>query len=103
MQDGESDLLTMDHPFGEGDGENRYRNQAGTTICVRLNLYQLGGFRTLKELVDRYVQFPEVRVEYFGQEGHVVYPTQGELMAEVHALNPGGVEQPPKEHLLVYF
>lgn len=98
MQDGGSDLLTMDHPFDEGSGENRYRNQAGTTICVRLNLYQLGGFRTLKELVDRYVQFPEVRVEYFGQEGHVVYPTQGELMTEVHALNPGGVGQPPKEH-----
>lgn len=98
MQDGESDLLTMDHPFGEGDGENRYRNQAGTTICVRLNLYQLGGFRTLKELVDRYVQFPEVQVEYFGQEGHVIYPTQGELMAEVHTLNPGGAGQPPKKH-----
>lgn len=97
-QDGESDLLTMDHPSGEEDGENRYRSQAGTTICVRLNLYQLGGFRTLKELVDRYVQFPEVRVEYFGQEGHVVYSTQEELMAEVHALNPGGAEQPPKEH-----
>lgn len=96
MQDGESDLLTMDHPTTEGDEENRYRSQAGTTICVRLNLYQLGGFRTLKELVDRYVQFPEVRVEYFGQEGHVVYPTQGELMAEVHALNPGGAGQPPK-------
>ncbi|MBD5457208.1 MAG: HD domain-containing protein [Lachnospiraceae bacterium] len=98
MQDGESDLLTMDHPSTEGDEENRYRSQAGTTICVQLNLYQLGGFRTLKELVDRYVQFPEVQVEYFGQEGHVVYPTQGELMAEVHALNPGGVGQPPKEY-----
>lgn len=98
MQDGESGLLTMDHPSSEGDEENRYRSQAGTTICVQLNLYQLGGFRTLKELVDRYVQFPEVRVEYFGQEGHVVYPTQGELMAEVHALNPGGAGQPPKEY-----
>ena len=97
-QDGESDLLTMDHPSGEEDGENRYRSQAGTTICVRLNLYQLGGFRTLKELVDRYVQFPEVRVEYFGQEGRMVYPTQEELMAEVHALNPDGAGQPPKEH-----
>lgn len=98
MQDGESDLLTMDHPSSEGDGENRYRSQAGTTICVQLNLYQLGSFRTLKELVDRYVQFPEVCVEYFGPEGHVGYPTQEELMAEVHALNPGGAGQPPKEH-----
>lgn len=98
MQDGESDLLTMAHPASEEDEENRYRSRAGTTICVRLNIYQLGGFRTLKELVDRYVQFPEVRVEYFGQEEHVVYPTQGELMAEVHALNPGGAGQPPKEH-----
>lgn len=98
MQDGENDLLTMDHPSSEGDGENRYRSQAGTTICVRLNRYQLGGFRTLKELVDQYVQFPEVRVEYFGQEGHVVYPTQWELMTEVHALNPSGAGQPPKEY-----
>lgn len=98
MQDEESSLLTMDHPSGEEDEENRYRRQAGTTICVRLDLYQLGDFRTLKELVDRYVQFPEVRVEYFGQEGHVAYPTQGELMAEVHALNPGGAGQPPKKY-----
>lgn len=98
LQDRESDLLTMDHPATERDEENRYRSQAGTTICVQLNLYQLGGFRTLKELVDRYVQFPEVRVEYFGQEGHVIYPTQGELMAEVHALNPDGAGQPPKEY-----
>ena len=98
MQDEESSLLTMDHPSSEEDEENRYRRQAGTTICVRLDLYQLGGFRTLKELVDRYVQFPEVRVEYFGQEGHVAYPTQGELMAEVHALNPGGAGQPPKKY-----
>lgn len=98
MQDGGSGLLTMDHPRGEEDGENRYRSQAGTTICVQLNLYQLGGFRTLKELVDRYVQFPEVRVEYFGPEGHVVYPTQEELMAEVHALNPNGAGQPPRKH-----
>lgn len=98
MENGESNLLTMDHPASEGDGENGYRSQAGTTICVRLNVYQLGGFRTLKELVDRYVQFPEVRVEYFGQEGHVVYPTQGELMEEIHALNPGGAGQPPKEY-----
>lgn len=98
MENGESNLLAMDHPASEGDGENGYRSRAGTTICVRLNVYQLGGFRTLKELVDRYVQFPEVRVEYFGQEGHVVYPTQGELMEEVHALNPGGAGQPPKEH-----
>ena len=98
MQGGDSNLLTMNHPSNEGNAENCYRNQAGTTICVQLNRDRTGSFRTLKELVDRYVQFPEIRVEYFGQEGHVVYPTQGELMAEVHALNHGGGGQPPKEH-----
>ena len=94
----ESDLLTMEHPSGEDDWQNRYRSKAGTTICVRLNLYQLGGFHTLKELVDRYVQFPEIQVEYYGQEGHFTYPTQQELMEEVHSLNPGGENQPPKKY-----
>lgn len=98
MQSAESGLLTMAHPGNEDDGANGYRSEVGTTICVRLNLYQLGGFRTLKELVDRYVQFPEIRVEYSGQEGRFIYPTQQELMEEVHSLNPGGETQPPKEY-----
>lgn len=98
LQSAESGLLTMGHPGDEDDGENGYRSEVGTTICVRLNLYQLGGFRTLKELVDRYVQFPQIRVEYSGQEGRFIYPTQQELMEEVHSLNPGGETQPPKEY-----
>lgn len=94
----ESSLLPMNHPPIESDVENCYRKEPGTTVCVRLNLYQLGGCQTLKELVDQYVQFPEIRVEYYGPEGHFVYPTQQELMREVHSLNPDGEGQPPKEH-----
>ena len=77
----------MHNPQGENEG---YRSETGTTLCVRVNLYQLGGYRSFKEIVDKYVQFPEVPVEYFGPEGHAVYATQDQLMDAVHALNPGG-------------
>lgn len=94
----ESTLLTMAHPPGEQDWPNQYRGEAGTTICVQVKLYQMGGLNTLKELVDRYVQFPKVRVEYHGEEGDFIYPTQWELMEAVHSLNPDGEGSPPKKH-----
>lgn len=67
-----------------------YRTEPGTTICVRTNLFRMGGALSFVEILDKYVQFPEVRVTYDGPDGHRDYPTQQELMAAVEALNPGG-------------
>lgn len=75
-----------------------YRTESGTTICVRTRMDQLGDYRSFKEIVDQYVQFPEVRVVYEGQEDSEEYPTQAELMEAVHELNPDGPDKPLKEY-----
>ena len=51
-----------------------YRTEYGTTICVRVNLYQTGNYRSFKEIVEKYVQFPEVKVEYYGEDGKEHFP-----------------------------
>ena len=86
--DYEDSFLQMPSPDGEDRG---YREEPGTTICVRTNLFRMGGVQSFREILDGYVQFPEIRVEYNGPEGHKEYPTQQELMDAVHALNPDGV------------
>ena len=85
--DYEDSFLQMPSPDGE---ERGYREEPGTTICVRTNLFRLGSTQSFREILDKYVQFPEIRVEYNGPEGHKEYPTQQELMDAVHALNPDG-------------
>lgn len=85
--DYEDSFLQMPSPDGEDLG---YREEPGTTICVRTNLFRMGGLQSFREILDKYVQFPEIRVEYNGPEGHKEYPTQQELMDAVHALNPDG-------------
>lgn len=68
-----------------------YRTEPGTTICVNVNLLRIGELRSIREILDKYVQFPEVRVIYNGPEGSHEYPTQQELMEAVYALNLDGV------------
>ena len=87
----------------EGEKENRgkkdgYLHPVGTTICVRVNIYRMGGLRAFKDLMDKYVCFPEVPVEFHGPEGTYTYPTQQELMDLVHSMNPDGPEAEPKEY-----
>lgn len=84
----EDSFLQMPSPNDENRG---YRLEPGTTICVRTNQFRMGGTHSFREILDKYVQFPEIRVEYHGPEGDKVYPTQQELMDAVHALNPEGV------------
>ena len=74
-------------PYNEELG---YRTEPGTTICVNANLIRMGEPRSFREILDEYVQFPEIRVTYNGPEGYKEYPTQQELMAAVYALNPDG-------------
>ena len=68
-----------------------YRKEPGTTICVNTNLLRMGELRSFREILDKYVQFPEVRVTYNGPDGYKEYPTHQELMDAVYALNPDGV------------
>ncbi len=84
----EDAFLQMPSP---DDRDRGYRDEPGTTICVRMNQFRMGIAQPLREILDKYVQFPEVRVEYIGPEGRKEYPTQQELMQAVYALNPDGV------------
>lgn len=65
-----------------------YRNQAGTIIAVRTNLYLTGNYRGFKEIVDRYVVYPAVAIHYDGPEGSFDYPTESEFMTCIHSIQP---------------
>ena len=90
-------LKTMHHKCGKSD--EGYREEIGTTICVRCHTYQLGNYSSLKDILDKYVAFPEVRVEYHGpNETQFTYMTQQELMDWAHGMNPEGPEKPFKQY-----
>lgn len=65
-----------------------YRNQAGTIIAVRTNLYLTGNYKGFKEIVDRYVVYPTVAIHYDGPEGSFDYPTESEFMTCIHSIQP---------------
>ena len=65
-----------------------YLKQAGTVIAVRTNLYQTGKYRGFKEIVDRYVVFPQVPIHYDGAEGSFDYKTESEFMDAIHNIQP---------------
>lgn len=86
-KDGEL-LKTLHNPQNKKEG---FRTKVGTTICVRCHTYQLGNYASLKDILDKYVSFPEVRVEYHGPDSVFhKYPTQQELMDWAHSMNPDG-------------
>ena len=81
------------HKPGEMRGRNAdekqaYLSQAGTAIAVRTNLYQIGNYRGFKEIVDRYVIFPQVPVHYEGDEGSFDYITEQDFIKAVHEIRP---------------
>lgn len=65
-----------------------YRTEPGTTICVGMNLFRLGDYRNIKEVVDKYVCFPEMQVTYRGPEVDTTYdyPTKGDFLEAVEQL-----------------
>lgn len=73
----------MHHPTAEKDG---YRTEPGTTICVQTDLGGMGEYRSFREILDKYIHFPEITIEHFGPEGYKSYPTQQQLMDAAHAL-----------------
>ena len=77
-----------------------YRNEPGTVIAVRTNLYQTGKYRGFREIIDQYVLYPEVPIHFeSAEEGSYDYPTEKEFMEGIHSLKEaegsdgsGGVE-----------
>ena len=61
-----------------------FLTQPGTVVAVRTNLYQSGGYRGFREIVDKYVVYPPVPIHYEGPEGAVDYTTEDEFMERVH-------------------
>ncbi len=78
-----SDWQKMPVPNEE---EEYFRNEPGTTICVGMNLFDLGDYRSIKEVVDKYVQFPDMKVEYKGFDGAETYPTKDEFTEAIKGL-----------------
>lgn len=78
--------------------QRAYRSTPGTLIAVRTNLYRGGSYRSFREILDRYVVFPEVPIHYEDEHGSYDYPTEQELMAAMHAVAPS--EDPLKDGVL---
>ena len=77
------------------DNKNSYQkfiSNPGTIIAVRINPYQIseqtGIFNGFKEIVDRYIFYPEVAIYYEGTDGTYNYPTEYDFMESVHKLIP---------------
>ena len=64
-----------------------YRNETGTAIAVRTNLYQTGKYRGFREIIDQYVMYPEVPIHFeSAEEGSYDYPTEKEFMDGIHGI-----------------
>ena len=68
--------------------QQAYRAEAGTAIAVRTNLYQSGMHYSFREILHRYVVYPEVPVHYEDENGSFDYPTEQQLMDEIHKIYP---------------
>lgn len=82
-----------DHHPGEMPGTNKdekkeYLEKPGTVVAVRTRLYRTGKYQGFKEIVDKWVLFPEVPIHYRGDDGARDYPTESEFMEAVHKFAP---------------
>lgn len=73
-------------PVQSSEAEESFRTEPGTTICVGMNLFSLEDYRSIKEVVDKYVQFPDITIEYKGIDGPDKYPTKDEFMEAIAEL-----------------
>ena len=81
----ESDWQKM--PVRNSEDEEYFRQEPGTTICIGMNLFNLGDHSNIKEVVDKYVQFPDMEVVYCDdiiKDYH--YPTKDKFTEAVAAL-----------------
>lgn len=61
-----------------------FLRQAGTVIAVRTGLYLGKKHKGFKDIIDQYIFYPQVAIHYDGEEGSFDYPTESELMEDIH-------------------
>lgn len=66
-----------------------YMRDEGTTICLRLDLYNTS-ISSFRELLDKYIRFPKIKISFTDHRTaeNKTYPTQQELEALLDKLNP---------------
>lgn len=69
--------------------EYEYMRGVGTTICLRLDLYNTS-ISSFRELLDKYICFPKIKISFTDHRTAETktYPTQQELEALLDKLNP---------------
>lgn len=74
-------------PSYMNEDKSHYRNECGTSIAVRTDLLNFGKYKGFKEIVDKYLAFPPVKVTYKGEDGEETYTTEEEFTKAVHDFN----------------
>ena len=69
----------------------QYLSHPGTVIAVRTNLYQTGKYRGFKEIVDKYVIYPQVAIHYDGDDGSCDYPTEDDFSNALKSICSPGI------------
>lgn len=69
--------------------EFEYMRDEGTTICLRLDLYNTS-ISSFRELLDKYIRFPKINISFTDHRTaeNKTYPTQQELETLLDKLNP---------------
>ena len=69
--------------------EFEYMRDEGTTICLRLDLYN-SSISSFRELLDKYIRFPKINISFTDHRTaeNKTYPTQQELETLLDKLNP---------------
>ena len=65
-----------------------YRNEAGTIIAVRTNLYKGGTYSGFREIVSKYLLYPPIPVHYAGPDGEFDFICEHDFIEAIHNL-PG--------------
>jgi len=72
---------------GISDTEKRpYRAQAGTAIAVRTNIHNYYSYSGFREIVEKYLVYPQVPVHYSGPDGNFDIACEQEFMNAMHEL-----------------
>lgn len=95
-------VRSLHHPKGAGE-DDPFRDEPGTTICVKTTLRHLGEYESFREILDQYILCPEVVIEHWawnedGTPDRKTYLTQQEMVKMIHEKSPDGPSKPPKEH-----
>lgn len=97
-----SDVKPLHRPKN-AEADEQFRSEPGTTICVRTKLRHLGDYASFRQILDKYILYPEVVIEHRAWRpdrpvDKKTYLTRQEVTRMIHAKNPDGPSQPPKEH-----